>query len=544
MRRPRAHVLAGAALVLVAAVTAPAGVGHARPPTAGAQLRLALDPGTTGTATTTGIATTAAAPLATTAIAPGLTLSDVSLSGPVKGKLLTADLAESTLKPKYLNPGTVAATTALTTQAGRAGVVAAVNGDFFDIGATGAPRGIGIDGGNLLNGPAAGWNDVAAFYADGRAGLAQIFLDGVITLPGGRTLTATNLNSPNIAHDGIGIYNPLWGSQARSQALDGAARAREVEVSQGKVIRVSTSAGGKVAEGSVALLGVDAGADALSGLAVGDAVSVDYRPRGGDGAQVAIGGNLVLLRDGVVTTQSHPLNPRTAIAFSADGLKVWLLAIDGRTSASVGMTYVQLGNYLKSIGADDALNLDGGGSTTMVARLPGSTSLSVVNTPSDGAQRPVPNGIGFVSTSPCLATSYDLGAYPQLAAGATGVAVTIAQCLLGGGAASGTLDPATVAAVRQFQTDRGLPVTGVVDAHTWTALLSAGDRPTLQSGSTGEAVRRLQRALTAALGRTVGIDGQFGTQTKTAVTDYQRSRGLDPDGLVGPLTWAALQAGR
>jgi Putative peptidoglycan binding domain/Phosphodiester glycosidase len=343
---------------------------------------------------------------ANTQLAPGLTLTDFTTGGPNKGDILTADLSESTLKPKYLDPGTVDSTTALTTQANRVGAVAAVNGDFFDIGATGAPRGIGIDGGTLLNGPSGGWNEAAALYAAGsgtRGGLAQIFLDGTVTLPGGTTLTATNLNSPNIAANGIGIYNELWGSAARGQTLDGATRSREIEITDGAVTKVSTSPGGKVAAGTVVVLGVNAGADALASTKVGDAVTVNYKPRGSDGAQVAIGGNLVLLKDGVATTTAHPDNPRTAIGFSA---------------------------------------------------------------------------------------------------------------------------------------------TGVVDSHTWTALLSVGDTPVLRNGSTGYPVTRLQRALTAALSRGVGIDGGFGSVTGQAVHDYQSSRRLGTDGICGSQTWAALRTGK
>ena len=341
--------------------------------------------------------------LATTSLAPGLTLTNTTISGPNKVNILTANLAEPTLKPVYLSPGTVGATATLTTQANRVGAVAAVNGDFFDIGATGAPRGIGIDDGTLIHGPASGWNNVAALYANGaasRGGVAQIFLDATVTLPNGTKLTATNLNSPNIAANGIGVYNPLWGDEPRSQVLDGATKSRELVISDGRVTKVSTTPGGKVADGTVVVLGVGTGADALAGIAVGDAVTVNYAPRGGDGTpQVAIGGNLVLLKDGVPTTQSHPKNPRTAVGFSEDGLTMWLVVVDGRSSSSVGMTYVELANYMKSLGADDAINLDGGGSSTLVARMPGATSVSVRNTPSDGSQRPVPNGLGFITTA-------------------------------------------------------------------------------------------------------------------------------------------------
>lgn len=146
--------------------------------------------------------------------------------------------------------------------------------------------------------------------------------------------------------------------------------------------------------------------------------------------------------------------------------------------------------------------------------------------------------------------SYSFSAYPTLTAGTSGAEVKAAQCLLadagfptGSGAPTGVFDPATVTATEQFQTSVGLAATGTVDSHTWTALLARGDTPTLRNGSTGAAVTRLQRALTAALGRTIAQDGDFGPLTEQAVEDYQSSRDLSADGIVGPITWGALQAG-
>lgn len=150
-----------------------------------------------------------------------------------------------------------------------------------------------------------------------------------------------------------------------------------------------------------------------------------------------------------------------------------------------------------------------------------------------------------VGTQTCGATNLDFTAYPSLQVGSTGAAVKAAQCLLGGtNEPTGTFDTATEDATKAFQARVGLPSNGVVDSHTWTALLAAGDQPTLRNGSTGTAVSRLQRSLTAALSRTVGIDGQFGTITETAAKDYQRTRQLVVDGVVGPVTWTALQAGK
>lgn len=139
--------------------------------------------------------------------------------------------------------------------------------------------------------------------------------------------------------------------------------------------------------------------------------------------------------------------------------------------------------------------------------------------------------------------------YTTQQSGSTGTQVAALQRLLNtqgyeAGTADGVFGPATKSAAQAFQQARGLTADGVVGRRTWTALLSAGTTPSLSQGSSGEAVKRIQRALTAALGSTVSIDGSFGPATDTAVRAYQSSRGLSADGGVGPATWAALQAGR
>lgn len=152
-------------------------------------------------------------------------------------------------------------------------------------------------------------------------------------------------------------------------------------------------------------------------------------------------------------------------------------------------------------------------------------------------------------TPTCTGANLDFTAYTTVQSGSTGDQVKAAQCLLKAagfdpGTPDGVFGPGTATAARNFQTSKGLTADGVVGPKTWTALLSRGTTPTVQNGSTGEAVTRLQRALTAALGRTVAIDGVFGSGTAQAVRDYQSSRGLGADGVVGPATWGALQSGK
>jgi hypothetical protein len=68
-------------------------------------------------------------------------------------------------------------------------------------------------------------------------------------------------------------------------------------------------------------------------------------------------------------------------------------------------------------------------------------------------------------------------------------------------------------------------------------------QPTISPGATGEAVRRLQRALRRTPNLGLVVDGVFGPATEAAVKEFQQGAGLVVDGIVGPQTWAALPNG-
>jgi hypothetical protein len=63
-----------------------------------------------------------------------------------------------------------------------------------------------------------------------------------------------------------------------------------------------------------------------------------------------------------------PRYPRSAAGLSADGNILYLLAVDGRQSSSVGVTGAELALLLQRLGAHDGLNFDGGGSTALALR--------------------------------------------------------------------------------------------------------------------------------------------------------------------------------
>ncbi|HEX6352576.1 peptidoglycan-binding domain-containing protein [Actinophytocola sp.] len=123
--------------------------------------------------------------------------------------------------------------------------------------------------------------------------------------------------------------------------------------------------------------------------------------------------------------------------------------------------------------------------------------------------------------------------------GNRGVDVLAIQHLLihGGQSAptTGVFDAATTAAVRAFQTAKGLGVDGIVGPQTWAAL-----SPTLRAGDTGDAVRALQVELNAKRRLSLTATGEFDAATTTAVRNFQTHAGIDSDGVVGPITWKNL----
>jgi hypothetical protein len=116
-------------------------------------------------------------------------------------------------------------------------------------------------------------------------------------------------------------------------------------------------------------------------------------------AEDAVGGGVLLVEssmalgsfDADAPTDPYRAAPRTAVAVDAGKRTLWLIVVDGDQPSSAGMTDAQLADFIVSLGASDALELDGGGSSTMYIRKEG----GVVNSPSDGVQRPVANQLGL-----------------------------------------------------------------------------------------------------------------------------------------------------
>ncbi|WP_055523866.1 phosphodiester glycosidase family protein [Streptomyces graminilatus] len=386
-------------------------------------------------ASLTGAAPASGAPRAVR-IAPGVSYAQFDIlaaRGVTHAHLLSVDLGNARVRVNLLHPGAVAARATVSRLADAKGAVAAVNGDFFNISevqhpgvpATGASVGPAIASGAVLkaavpNGqrfgpsmpPGVTTRAVLGVGIDRRARLDSLTLSGSVATPVGR-FTLGGLNQYALPVDSIGAFTPAWGGVSRARAVCGTDTDRaapcgtdtyEVTVRRGRVVRRANSpGGGAIAADTTVLVGREAGARRLRRLFVGASVTV----RSGLVAatsrvpyRFALGGYPVL-KDGrpLAGLDNGTSAVRTAAGIANGGRKLLLLAVDGEPRYRSGLTVAEVAATMRKLGSVDAFSLDGGGSTTLVARAPGASVVSVRNHPTGGAERPVPNAIGVFLTS-------------------------------------------------------------------------------------------------------------------------------------------------
>ncbi|MBY8882185.1 phosphodiester glycosidase family protein [Actinacidiphila acidipaludis] len=335
-------------------------------------------------------------------VAPGIVLTSFDTfgrTGWTRVHVLNADLGNASVDVDLV-AGTVSDARPLAQAAAAQGAVAAVNGDYFDITETYAAEGPEIKNGQLRKGTTTP-TTVAAIGADRVARLADLVLTGTVTVAGTQRPMAA-LNSPSVPADGIAVYTPEWGGGNRTLIQD-AGPYTELVVSGGTVASVGGAlTNTPVPAGGLIVLGRGAAAAQLAAAKPGDAVGVAFAPHSDApvALKTALGSGAVLVKDGTAvdfppSTGNDAPKPRTAIAWRDGGHRLLLVAIDGSANFSAGLSFDDTAKLLVRLGATEAFMLDGGGSTEIVARHPGDTAADVVNTPSDGSERPVPDGVGL-----------------------------------------------------------------------------------------------------------------------------------------------------
>jgi len=128
-----------------------------------------------------------------------------------------------------------------------------------------------------------------------------------------------------------------------------------------------------------------------------------------DNITTAIGGGSLLVKDGKVSDFKINIKgeqPRTALGITRDKKELIMVTIDGRDTSFKGVSQETMAEIMISLGAYEAINFDGGGSTTMAISPLGEDKPIIVNRPSDGGERKIVNGLGIFSTAPQRSLDY------------------------------------------------------------------------------------------------------------------------------------------
>ena len=287
-------------------------------------------------------------------------------------------------------------------------VIGAINGDFFNMN-TAETLGPMVKNGELLSTP---------FYLPDRMATFNVSSGGNPFInywttpeldfnnksrPSMLKFMAINKNSGN-SETAI-LFNSAWGE--RTPAAPKNTSALEVIVENDEIRdMVYTTNGSIIPKDGYIIWATGSFAEHLQAyFQAGDQVELAVSTTADfNDIALTLGGGATIVKNGSVpSTFVHNItgnHPRTAIGITRDNNEIIFVTIDGRTSSFPGVSQKELGEIMISLGAYEAINLDGGGSTEMILRPQGDPSNKIVNTLSGGVERNLMNGIGIVNTSP------------------------------------------------------------------------------------------------------------------------------------------------
>ncbi|MBI3112638.1 MAG: phosphodiester glycosidase family protein [Ignavibacteriales bacterium] len=331
-------------------------------------------------------------------IAPGVTHAVFLADGPNVVNVLEVELTRTEYTLESYRPTRLVPTSgqAEANQAEGKQVLAAINADFFSF-KTSWPFGNQVVDGKFVLGTASARSHVA-IDVRGRIFLDRFSFDGWFQTPRGKIHPITGVNDRHtnnaiVLHNsysdsttsfggsghrfGLGLVSPGW---TAGDTLIMVVQPSEVDESR-SISR------------DEAVLWVGSGPEVRTvreGIAPGDTLLIylGFSPdvRGvlnsvGGGGRILEGGRPIpdstnaRERIGMVFLRSR--HPRTFVGVNREGTRLYLCTVDGRQDGSVGMSFGEMAEFLLAVGAWEAVNLDGGGSTTMVVQG------KVVNAPSD-----------------------------------------------------------------------------------------------------------------------------------------------------------------
>lgn len=322
--------------------------------------------------------------------------------------VIRTDLTDEYTKVKPItNENGVSVRSPLSSMIKSSGATAAVNGDFFYMGDPTYTYGPLIDNGNLITSPLpfsdgyptvskllegkvdiSVWNPKITLFGSDNTEFNVIVLNKTSSLDWGPTVLTADWNKTSPGYDGkkdilevVVIDNTV--SEVRKNSPS------TVIPENGYVIASCNATTMEQMQNSF-----------IAGQSVTLNIQLDFSP---ENVEWAFGALNYLVKDGQLNEVSDQVlgtNPRTAIGFNKDNTEMIMVTIDGRNKNYVGVKQTELAEIMLNLGAYNAVNMDGGGSTTMGVDFLRNSNVTVVNIPSDGRERKIASGVGVFNTSP------------------------------------------------------------------------------------------------------------------------------------------------
>lgn len=293
------------------------------------------------------------------------------------------------------------------TYAQKLGALVAINGAYFNpLG--GEPLGLLVVDGQVVTGPLYG-RSALAFGPRGPIGIAPTQLSLRVQAPDGEAYNLDGVNQDRQLGKMV-LFTGSYGPSTRTQAVG-----VEYQLLPDNTVLAAQEADSPLPPGARVLSGQGVAAEWLrSHVKVGDRLAFSNPlERVFPGMRHILGAGPTLLRGGQVAVSAEAERfrpdialgraPRTAVGLVPGGGTV-LVVCDGRQPRrAAGLTLAELGEKLKSFGATEGINLDGGGSSAMAVRG------ALVNQPSDGAERSVPNAVVVMPLTRPLPVALEAG---------------------------------------------------------------------------------------------------------------------------------------
>ncbi len=311
------------------------------------------------------------------------------------------------------------------------GAEACVNADFFTM-TTGVPEGILVRSGELYCSDS--WQNAVGIMEDGSFFIGRPEM--VMRTEGAASLQISYLNKTR-TKSGLYLYSTRFGGEEHITGsgtnvllrMENAEALHVGDAVRCTVESVRTQEGLPDVQDGYLILSCAAGgpAEQLSGLAAGDTLTIRFScadPRWSKAAYACGAGEMLIENGTVCTGLEKARKACTALGIRPDG-EVILLTGDGKVTGSVGTSHARMAQELSEMGCVTAVNLDGGGSTTLIASYPGERERSLVNTPEDGSVRPCASYLVFDNISPVQGTASALYLRPSQCYALPGAAVEL-----------------------------------------------------------------------------------------------------------------------